>query len=365
MVYKKIFMCRKMGRQMYAGGRIMQRHASRLASRLPGSSLRRLSHVRAPARKQTRTRTKTRTKTKLTQKIGPQHRDGPMSDSYFAYPRTGKSFSLKGLKKVISPQFFITNTPVRLDCGVGVQAVTGFNGATTSIPGMNTVVDLTSIMGQSAAAYTGASATNPKTQKIYLNSCRMELLMSNATNDVINVKIYDVIARRDITASSYANPAVSWAVGNTDEGLTNLYTTVGSTPFQAPGFTEFWCVQKVTDVNLHTGGHHKHTVTIKPKRMFSDELLQSVGATAAAIAKFTAFSMIVIHGYPVNDNTTKTQVSTSSCSLDIIWRKQYEWQIFERSTVAVSQTNNLVTAFTVAPELMSDVIGTVQAVLNA
>nr|WAE42474.1 MAG: capsid protein [Cressdnaviricota sp.] len=294
---------------------------------------------------------------KLTQKIGPLQRDGPVSTSYFHWPTKMKKVKLpRSLIHTEAPLNYVQNSSARLDCGVGLQAVSTIaNG----LPGMFTKNDMISLFAQAAIANIsggGTSVQNPVTQKIHIRDIHMELLFSNATNDVVHLMIYDCVCRRDIASGAFYQPSLAWQQGATDAGVSTDWSVVGSTPFSVPGFTEFWEIEKITDVDLHTGGHHKHKTSFQPFCVINNEIV-GAGGNTPAWGKLTRYSMVVVHGYPINDSTTKTQVSTASCSLDMVWKKSYQFDVLERSTTTITAVNNLLGSFTVAGVATNDLTG--------
>lgn len=317
------------------------------------------SSSRSKVLRKVKGKSKTKTKKKMTKKVKV---DGPISESSFKWPKAISSFSLGKFKKLTAPQIFVTNQTFRLSAGIGIQ---GFTAAT--VPTIWSVQDLTSIFTQAAVlTATPVNVPNPKTQKVYLKSCRFELMMTNQTNDVVHCQIYECLARRDIfSGSNYSTPGQAWVQGCTDAGAGTVYNTVGSSPFQVPGFTEFFKVEKIIDVNIHSGAHHIHRTKSSPHAVLNDEIMQAVGSTQASVGHWTRFSMVIVHGYALNDSMTSTQISTAAVNIDLIWRKQYEFEVLERSTTQVTQVNNLPTSFTNAGQIQSDVVNAITAVTQA
>lgn len=303
-----------------------------------------MQKIKYKGRAKTATKTKTMTKSKLYLKV--KH-DGPISESRFTWPQRQSSFKLGKFKKLLAPQYYIQNGTARVTAGVGVQGFLSNGG-----PGIWTPTDITAIMG--LASNVAPASTNPKTQKVYFKSCINELMLTNQTNDPVHCQIYECVARRDTANAGYWNPGIAWLTGDIDQGTGGICAMVGSNPFQSAAFTEFWLVEKVIDVNLHSGGHHIHRSTSKINHVFNDEVIQSLAASNACVGKLTRFSLVVIHGYPANDSDTQTQISTNACAIDMVWRKQFEFEVLERSTTQFTAINNLPTAFTVASSIIND-----------
>lgn len=309
----------------------------------------------------TKLRTKTKTKRKLNQRVSTEN-GGPISQSMFHYPKLRGSFQLGKFKKMTAPQFYVVNQTMRLDVPIGKQGILGLNSAggrvATGCPQIYHASDIVNMfINAKSLVDTPANVLNPKTQKLYMDGVNFELLMTNQTNDVAHVQLFCVTSRRDIgqndaDQTQYETAPDAWVKGNIDEGNINAWNIVGSNPFQAPGFGEMWRVDKILDVNLHSGGHHKHVVTFNPHKMFSNEL--TTAFPLGVFKDWTKNIFAVCHGYAINDSTTKTQISTSAVSIDFIWRKQYEYHLCERSTTQLYTVNSLPTAFTVAGEFVTD-----------
>lgn len=307
--------------------------------------------VRAAGGK-TRGRTKTRTRTKLFQTA--YKRDGPVSESFFRY-RYKKQVKLgKPLKQLLGDQTMVANEATRLTYAVNQQA-------TTVLPAVYNSSDVGNILAQAATIVT-SSGTNTN-YKCLLESFNAKLMITNQTNDVVRLTLYDIVPRRDITNASYCPPNNAWVTGDAAAaGGTSAYQYVGSTPFQTPAFTRLYKVQKVTTLDLHTGGHHIHRTVGKPMLTFDKQTITEITAGSnTAIRNLTAYTMVVIHGYPVNDGTTKTNVGLANGAVDMVLVKQYKFKVMESSVASISQlTSNLVNPGTEA--LFIDVSGAASTV---
>lgn len=302
-----------------------------------------------------RSRTRTATKTKLNQKIRTS-KDGPVSDSYFSHKMKG-GFKSPLLKHIGGQLSYVVNKGLQTTYSGGLQNGYGiiqwYGGADLEAHFSN----------YTNSANTGATAVN--TAKLFLKNVKGELLLTNQGNDLCHMTIYDCVSRRDqYNGSSTSDPWSAWSVGCNDASSANTNTYVGAHPFVIPGFTELFKVLKVTQVDLHTGGHHRHMVKISPNRVFSREILTNVVGTTgiSAIAKLTHFSMIVMHGYPTNA-TGGTTVSTSHGAIDWVQTREYKFQglTFNRS---VESTSNTLT--TLATEsIINDLTGIVATVVTA
>lgn len=248
---------------------------------------------------------------------------GSMSKFFYGRRKVPRGFRTKGLAK----NYFVSNYATRLQATVGKQEV-----ANALV--MCNLSDLTTIKGR-------VSATD--TSKYMLDTCSAEVMISNRELTNVRVYVYDVIARRDL--NNVPTAAQGWTSGYADEGgADSNYQVVGTLPFSDDIFTQFFKVLKITHITLAQGQVHTHRVRFSPRKLIDGECLKYVNN---GIKGLTCFTMVVVHGYPENDTTTKTQVSTGTATVDIISRKQYKYMYMVDSDTSYYQSNNLPSAFTV------------------
>lgn len=307
-----------------------------------------------------------KTKTKKKSLFTQLRNDGPMSNSYFRWPARISHFKLnKSLTKTLSPQYYVSNNYLRLEAPVGKQAFPTFGGVVSGgVPVIWSSADISSIFTQ-AKTIAGSTITNPLTQKVYLKSCTFEMMFTNQTNDVVHLSIYELVARRDITNGNFWYPGEAWIQGQIDNANDpDINTIVGSNPFQVPAFTQMYRVEKVLDINLHSGGHHVHRSKSTINHVLNYEALYAIGTSTSALKGITRYSFPIIHGYPLNDSTTKTTISTAPVGVDMVWRKQYQYYVLEHSTNVVSKTNNLPTTFAVGGQITNDLTGAINTIVS-
>ena len=69
---------------------------------------------------------------------------------------------------------------------------------------------------------------------------------------------------------------------------------------------------------------------------------------------FTGALMFVVNGFPQNDQTTKTQVSTASVSIDYASHHTYEYYVISKDGQKLSSVDNLPHGYTVAGMIMEE-----------
>lgn len=139
-------------------------------------------------------------------------------------------------------------------------------------------------------------ATNSLTQAFYINYVDCNTSITNATNIVQYMTMYDYICRNDVDTPD--------VIGLWDTGMNRSYTTgketlitsIGATPFMASDLTQYFKIVKSTKVTLGAGAthqhRHRHNVhrTVWPVRFMR---------TAGAVEGLTSGTVYVIQGQPV------------------------------------------------------------------
>lgn len=314
---------------------------------------------RRPVRYSAKTRLAAMTKTKTKLKQENFRPDGEISESSIHIPLSGKTFRLGKLDNLLGDQTFYTNSSLRLTHSAGRQAsqtIATFWGGT----------DMSSILTQTGLISNPIAATTIKNYKIYCKEVTSSILITNQTNDVVHLKLYDVRMRRDVSQANtnYADPVNAWTQGAvTDQaGAGNTPVYIGASPFVSSAFTTNFEVVGIKDVMIHTGGHHVHKVHSMPLKTFNGELqLQNAGGIDAK--HFTHFTFAVQHGFAINDNAGTT-ITTASGAVDYIVNKTYTYAVMQSNNSQPIVTNSLST--TPAQEaLINDTTGIAAVITKA
>lgn len=270
---------------------------------------------------------------------------GSMSSFYYGKRRVPKGF--RSIIKGLSKNYKVYNSTSRVASAVGAQAVDT----------LTSLYNVTEVNAQLTAI------TANKTQKILLQSVTAVLEITNQTLSNVRVMLYDIIARRDLSAANVANPDVAWRNSYADEGGANAnWAVVGTTPFSSDLFTQYFKVLKVTHLSLGQGQLHSHRIHFQPNRVIDGEYMQY---QSYGMKGLSCFTMVVAYGQPENDSTTVSQISTGSVSLDTILRRQYKYTFTTDSTTTYSVTNNLPATFTVGSHIIDEGSGLVVADASA
>lgn len=316
-----------------------------------GRVLQGMSNIKAVRRA---ARSQTKTKRKLTQNV--KHNDGPVSDSFVVIPHKGQFRIPYAMKMLTGINTYITNSVARVTWTVNTQAVSSilsrYNGS-----------DLSTMLAQ-AASLIPTFATNTN-YKVYMDHVIENTMITNQTNDVVKLLLYECIPRRDITSSTYSPANNAWTAGDTaSSGGAATVNSPGSTPFQTPGFTKMWKVVKVTAINLHSGGHHVHRVHARPRHMVDIQTITAItNNNYAVLGKLSSQTLIVAHGYPTNDGTTTTNIGLAHGALDFVTTKSYRFRLLGPSESTLTKSTNLINPGTEA--VVSDLTGAGTTIFTA
>lgn len=287
----------------------------------------------------------------------PISRDGPVSKSFFHF-RLKKIYKIpKGFKSETGTQFYLADQIAKGSHATNSQL-------STNVASMYNGVDLIAMYNAALSMIT--DSTRHANSRIFLEQCTQRTMITNQTNDVVRLAIYDIVPRKDINSSTYSPPTAAWTQGIATSGAsTTSVSFVGANPFQSPVFTKLYKVQKVTNLELHSGGHHVHTTVSKPRRMIDGQYLSENGANSySGYGGLTCWTMCVQHGFPLNDGTTKTNIGTASGAIDYVTTRQYKYRIFS-TTVS---DYRLATTTLVDPgtqSLMNDLVASTTTISTA
>lgn len=249
--------------------------------------------------------------------------------SYFN-GKSGKSYLPPHVENALPPQSLQSNGAVQLKSTVGKQAVAAV--LTLNSPSL-------------ATSYTGDKIT-----RVLYEKASGDITLNNIYLSNCYVIIYDIMARKDVSVSAIAGPDSAWTQGSTDEGLSTYPTLLGATPWGTELFNQFYEVKQVTNVVLGAGATHVHKVRLHPNRIISAAYSQY---TQFGIKDLTYWCMVEFHGSPANDTTTQTQVGIGVGGLNIVSDAEVTLKQLQNAKPTISINNTLITAFTVAEQVVN------------
>jgi len=260
---------------------------------------------------------------------------GNDSKSYYTSIKKTKT-NLGKLEQV--PQIIVNNTSGRLSCSPGVQ-----QWAT-----LGTYYDRSDLNQQITLAG-GAAAFS---FRIMIRSIMAKAMITNQESANCYATLYDIVPKRDGN-TTVPDPLTLIQAGYADNngGAATNYTVPGTTPWSNPRFTEFFTIKNITPIVIGPGSTHSHNVHYAPNKLISHELDNFITGGIKGVSMYT---LIQFHGSPVNDITTKTQVSLSSIALDYVLMEEYKFAYTAQNYAAASIVNSLPLAFTTAGNVMED-----------
>lgn len=180
----------------------------------------------------------------------------------------------------------------------------------------------------------------------------LKLLATNQSDSNVFIDLYEWVARRDSPRA----------------GLATLYAAsagpnyFGNTPFQVETCVQTCKILKVTRYILAQGESFEHVMHVYPNKMTDATM---TGDTSYKMFRGLTHGILPIqYGAPYNDITTKTQISLGKNAVDYVYSKHY-YSYGITNLGSVHDNTNLVTAFTIAEDIMNEDSGVAVAYVQA
>lgn len=206
----------------------------------------------------------------------------------------------------------------------------------------NSLGDINLIYGKMKTALTVASGgttiptgTTPA-QKFTITTYIAEIMMKNACNNSVVVDIYLVLPRQDaygppeaVMTSSIADQAAS--------GLSN--STFGLTPYMLSGFCTLYKIVKKYRYVLAPGA--TQAIDYRDNKNYNINYerinLQSNLSDDADFKGLTKNWMAIVHGEPINDSGTATEINSSPFAVDFLTTETYYYTYAINNTTYTNQ----------------------------
>lgn len=142
-----------------------------------------------------------------------------------------------------------------------------------------------------------APGPNP-TRKLFIKNMYAEFTLTNATNAVTYLNIYDVYFKRelDVNDSTHSLPSLAWDNGEKQEGQALGCNYLGSQPTRIGLFNDFYKVAKKSSHLMAPGEVHKHKVLLRPNKFISFNRVNS----SIRYSGLTAATLFVVAGTPAD-----------------------------------------------------------------
>jgi len=168
------------------------------------------------------------------------------------------------------------------------------------------------------------------TGKFFINSYDTELKIINATNSVTNLRVYEIICRRDVPTSvgDLANmTAVGFSKQAPSTGTFISKNWLGGSLYQCVGLTPFYKIVKDKRMTLAPGKELRLTLSHKYPRVMNPVVVDSTNILA--LSRYTRAFIVQHWGQPIGDTPAlpANQVISTSVS-KILWTvtRKYKYQ---------------------------------------
>lgn len=252
----------------------------------------------------------------------------PGAGSTFSYYKSRQAIHPKAraVSKIATKQFYQRNASQRLESTVyGTQACTQF--------AVGTIYNLHNMV-------TEIPGTFNETSQIYIRDYVVDTEFTNQSEATVYFDLYEVTPR--YTFGIGFDPVNRMNDGLVDQGVTGGATTLGSLPTMSTSFTAMYKIHKKYTIELSQGQSHRHVSRYNIGRRFQEELKTMVSADHT-MPQFTRYLMVIASGAPLNDNTTKSNVSTATVALDIVRKERYRYFWSDPAITKYYYQNNLPT----------------------
>lgn len=166
----------------------------------------------------------------------------------------------------------------------------------------------------------------------YIRDFTSTTRITSASNANCTLRIYELVARRNVPYVYASTPLEAWKYGiDIHGGVVSAGTTAntqpdggtlyqrGIYPSHSKVFKHFWKVEAYYDVNLPAGATHIHTTEVNIHQEIPNFLFLhgQVGATHA-FGGLTRARLYVLTGSPIHDQTSEGNVSMGIVKVDMV-----------------------------------------------
>lgn len=205
--------------------------------------------------------------------------------------RPGKARLPRGLaSRALGKNSYVLTTSNRLQTTAGRQNAISY-----------LYYDQVPLRNMNAAVVSGGPNSS---SRLLHNYCYAEVTMTNVTNAVLDVQIYDTYFKRETNWTDVSGlfPSTAWAFGESQQG--GDFSLIASKPSRVQYFNEKFKIAKKVNHLMAPGEVHKHKVLLRPNKFMS---VSRVNANIR-YAGLSASTMIVVKGTPA-DTAAQTDLS--------------------------------------------------------
>lgn len=188
--------------------------------------------------------------------------------------------------------------------------------------------------------------------KVYIQDVKLMQTYTNVDLATCYLTIYDLVPRFHIPliVPISMSPINAWDKGLEDQStvpaLNDNYLDPYAKPFASQLFCLFYKILKVSTIELQQGQSHCHNVTHHINKPWHGQMSD----TFFYHRNHSKFCMSVITGTPINDLTSKSLVSTSSCAVDIVSKEivSYTYAAVQRTIRSSANSLSAITSAEIA-----------------
>lgn len=254
--------------------------------------------------------------------------------SYTVKPSQGSTYTMyksnmrphpraAAIRRVGADQIYNLASSYRLTGSTGAQAYHTWDcGETTDLNGMATQI-------------TGYGDTTD----LILNRIYAETSFTNMSEATVYVDLYECTPRHSIGNAN--NPGAAANEGIADaSGSTASLNSLCSTPTMSRQFTALWKIHKKFSFELSQGQSHCHKASYMMGQKWNQSLYGVYGS-GWYLDNFSKSMLVIIRGVPLNDQTTKTNVSTSSTAVDMVRKESFYYSYNNPTNLKYTYTSAL------------------------
>lgn len=271
----------------------------------------------------------------------------PRSGVSFCRAWTGRRFRFpKNVRRLLGNRFIRAITPTKVEVVTGgFQTTTDINlftvgttpggvGVPYALGNADTEAMILNLQADSAniSLMTGA-------WRFKIDYIRIETRMKNMTNIPVQIRLYDIVPRRDdeLASTTLDTPVNSWGAGlneqtNTGVGVAPSALFPGAEPFESERFTRRFKVLKKTTFELGAGSEHVHVIAGKPPYILD----RAMTLRYHAMGRRTRFLMMVVEGGVTHSSAAHANISYGKHAIDVV--TEYKARFFSMEKARSSYT---------------------------
>lgn len=269
---------------------------------------------------------------------------------------------VEAMELVVPTKVYTQNSPFPFSCQAGFQnAVSSASLDTVHLNQLNGLLPV------------NLTPYNAGTQRLVIKSHDTDFVMTNNTNATVELDIYDIVLRQDLSNTSRAtvnaqfynlsgSPENYWAQGTlASEGQATGVTPppsqlLGVTPYDSQFFKDFFKVLQKKTIHMPLGAGHRHSVNLRPNQLITQTMLTN--NAIAGWSGLTVFTMFVLRGFPLTD-TVAGDVTTSSANLAIVTSQRTRYCFVSDTASSGYYADNLTTPAAANESLINAATGAI------